>query len=300
MPTRPRPLFVTGSKRSGTTLSVNLLNLHPEVFVSHESDIAWILYQARDGLPRRFRPHPLDSSLLMRQTVRRNRRTLKRLLAGAPQPGDLAACFYTVQEDLLQRWEASVHGRGWGRFAAALAEQRSVRRARKAMHEPPIHPPKREVRWLGDKKHAQLLDPGVRAFLDDLLPEGRYIHLVRHPRGVVASIGKAASEWYVMPPYFRGTNELILEQWALQETWMLDAAERNPDRVLVVRLEDLCAETRPTLERMMDFLGLDLPASLVAHLPKFVRYADPNRKYQAAVLPHSPRADRIMARYGYD
>jgi LPS sulfotransferase NodH len=48
---RPEPLFVIGSKRSGSTLAVNLLNAHPRVFASHESDSLWILYQARNGPP---------------------------------------------------------------------------------------------------------------------------------------------------------------------------------------------------------------------------------------------------------
>jgi LPS sulfotransferase NodH len=43
---RPRPLFIMGNKRSGSTLVTDLLNAHPRVFVSHESDVAWLLYQA--------------------------------------------------------------------------------------------------------------------------------------------------------------------------------------------------------------------------------------------------------------
>ena len=43
----PKPLFIIGNKRSGTTLVTDLLNSHPNVFVSHEADIAWILFQAR-------------------------------------------------------------------------------------------------------------------------------------------------------------------------------------------------------------------------------------------------------------
>lgn len=51
---RPRPLFIIGNKRSGSTLMTDLPNVHPRVFVSHESDIAWILYQAREGWPDAF------------------------------------------------------------------------------------------------------------------------------------------------------------------------------------------------------------------------------------------------------
>jgi hypothetical protein len=62
-----RPLFIIGNKRSGTSQLVRLLNLHPQVFVSHESDIIWILYQFHHGLP--FRAHPWDSDKGMRLTL---------------------------------------------------------------------------------------------------------------------------------------------------------------------------------------------------------------------------------------
>ena len=57
--TRPKPLFIMGNKRSGSTLMTDLLNSHANVFVSHESDIAWILYQARAGRPARYQTHTL-------------------------------------------------------------------------------------------------------------------------------------------------------------------------------------------------------------------------------------------------
>jgi hypothetical protein len=39
------PLFIVGNKRSETSQLVRILNLHPQVFEYHESDISWILYQ---------------------------------------------------------------------------------------------------------------------------------------------------------------------------------------------------------------------------------------------------------------
>lgn len=39
------PLFFIGNVRSGTSQLVRMLNKHHEIFVSHESDICWILYQ---------------------------------------------------------------------------------------------------------------------------------------------------------------------------------------------------------------------------------------------------------------
>ena len=36
MASTPKPVFFIGNKRSGTSLLVRLMNLHPEVFVTHE------------------------------------------------------------------------------------------------------------------------------------------------------------------------------------------------------------------------------------------------------------------------
>ena len=51
-----RPLFIIGNKRSGTSQLVRILNLHPEIFIAHESDIIWILHQF-------YRQEPFDYSI---------------------------------------------------------------------------------------------------------------------------------------------------------------------------------------------------------------------------------------------
>jgi hypothetical protein len=63
-----RPLFLVGNKRSGTTQLVGVLNLHPQIFVSHESDVAWILYQFHTE--QTFRGHPWDSQRGMWVTLK--------------------------------------------------------------------------------------------------------------------------------------------------------------------------------------------------------------------------------------
>lgn len=88
--TRPKPLFIMGNKRSGSTLMTDLLISHANVFVSHESDIAWILYQSRNGRPARYETHPLDSRLMLDSTLKSCRR-LRRSgqtdhLSQRPQP----------------------------------------------------------------------------------------------------------------------------------------------------------------------------------------------------------------------
>ena len=254
----PRGLFLLGNKRSGSSLLARLLSLHPAVRVTHESDIAWILYQARNGWPRRFRCHPWDGPLGMRATLRSCRSLLRSALA---EGEETSAIFRHVQ--------------------SALADD-----AR----------PVETLAWLGDKKPVQHADPRVHAFLRDRFPDARYVHLVRHPRAVVASMIEAAGRWQVTPAWWKQEPRRVLERWAVHETWALRAVERGDGFGL--RFEDLCQDPAETLGALFGFLGLDLPGEVADQARGLVR-ADPNRKYDSFPLPSHPEADRLLERYGY-
>ena len=92
----PKPLFIIGNKRSGSTLTTDLLNSHPNIFVSHESDIAWILFQANDGKPERYKPHPLDSTLMMSSTLEIGKHILHSTLSEKPTQDEIIKAFYKV------------------------------------------------------------------------------------------------------------------------------------------------------------------------------------------------------------
>ena len=109
----------------------------------------------------------------------------------------------------------------------------------------------------------------------------------------------ASTHWRVMPEYFKGTAETILEQWAVHEEYALQAKEQPPQAVMTLRLEDLCAEPLATMRKVCDFLGLELSDEVVSSIPLLVHYRDPSQKYSSFALPDTPRARRIMDRYSY-
>src|SRR4051794_23147632 len=111
-------LFFMGNKRSGTSLLVKLLNLHPEVCTTHESDIIWILYQMRQGWPRQFECYPWDGPIGMTSTLAACGRLLRSCVRSGRQLGDI---FQLVEEQL------SIQNKG-------VAGQPAV------------------YKWLGDKK----------------------------------------------------------------------------------------------------------------------------------------------------
>lgn len=295
---RPKPLFVIGSKRSGSTLMANLLNAHPRVFVSHESDILWILYQARNGPPARYVRHPLDSELMMSSTVRSCGRILDSL-GSPPTREEVVDAFHRAQERLMDEYFHPPLKQRVKRAVLKAGKDRSPRNLWRAFRDQTALPRKRDLAWTGDKKHAQYLDPELRPFVRAHFPDARYVHVVRDPRGAVASVMEAARTWDVMPDYFRGTVADVLERWAVNEEWALRIKEENADTVFTIRLEDLWRDSHGIAARLLDFLDLKPTPEFEALIPQLIHPRDPNAKYASFALPEVPRATRIMETYGY-
>ena len=262
----PKPLFLVGNKRSGTSHLVRLLNLHPSVFVAHEADVVWILYQMAQGLP--LRCYPWDGPRGMDAT--------------------LNAC-----ADLFDR-EATAH-----RAATDIAELFQRVLARLMVQGSAVQPPhpKTALTWVGDKKPVQQADPQILPFIHQHFPQARFVHIIRHPRAVVSSMVAAGGNWANPVQYWKGSVESILERWAIHEEWVLAAKATDP--VHSLRYEDLCADPPGELGKVFGFLGLTMPVEAApvvdAHTDR-----DADRKHSSFELPRSTRAERIMELFGYE
>lgn len=176
------PFFIVGNKRSGTSHLVRLLNLHPQVYISHESDAVWILYQFHNGMP--FSSYPFDSPLGMNATLEK----CAHVLDGSKT---VRENFFALQTCLMKV------GNPWC---------------------PPQE--KEGVLWIGDKKPFQHTDPKLADFILENLPEARFIHLIRHPFSVVWSAERfnalrGGDFWLDLTP------EQALERWTMHEEWVL-------------------------------------------------------------------------------
>lgn len=229
-----QPLFLVGNKRSGTSHLVRLLNLHPKVFVSHESDIVWALYQFTRDRP--FRAHPWDSGRGLSHTVH--------------SCGDLFRREHSPRETFL-------------------AVQRRLMTA-----GTPFLPPqtKTDLCWVGDKKPFQHGDPELLAFMLEHFADAHFLHIVRHPFSVALSSDRFNEKrdgdfWLDL------TRDEKVERWTFHERNALALRDAVPDRVHTLRYEDLCRRPGLELSRVFTFLRLDATADILEEAGRQTRSA---------------------------
>lgn len=218
-----RPVFVGASPRSGTTLLRTMLNAHPDLAI------------------------PLETRFLRGAFQRRGKW------------GDLR-----VEANRQKFIDRLVTNRGtrFHKFGFDPAE------AARRMHEAPGHTigsiaatpfvmyaeETGAKRW-GDKRPAYIRGTG---YIFSMFPDAQFVHLVRDPRGSVASMLKLG--------WFDGSVPKGLELWMRS----IDAAEQararlSSDQFYELRYEDLLADPESEIRALATWLQLD-PAGVDAML----------------------------------
>jgi hypothetical protein len=269
-------VFIVGNKRSGTSLLIQLLNLHPSIFISHESDIVWILYQLRNILVDEYKCYPLDSCTGMNATLK---------VAG-----------HIINFIIRNRDDKPYQER---LFRAFLGVEKFIMEGGSPVQ--PYYADKGEVRWIGDKKPVQQCDPEIRPFLYKTFPGARFLHIVRHPYAVVSSkiVYRTRNRPYDVPDFWYRTPFGIIEKWAEHEEWVLDMKrELGGEAVRTIRLEDLAANPLDEMDKAFSFLGTTMPHDFEANIEGKVR-SDPNDKFKEFAYRSSDKAAGIMRLYSY-
>lgn len=140
---------IVGNKRSGSTQLMHLLNLHPNIFISNESDIIWILYRFHQNLD--ITPYRWDTPVGMNATMEK----FGHLLSKDKTPYEN---FVTLQTEIMEKGLLKV----------------------KPMH-------KEKLLFIGDQKPFQQIDPEILPFIKTHFPNAQFLHLIRHPFPVVLS-----------------------------------------------------------------------------------------------------------------
>jgi len=119
---------------------MRLLNLHPEVFISNESDIVWILYNFHKGIP--IKPYPHDS------------------------PGGFQAAIKTA-ESILDKNLSPLEN--YERFQKHLMRNGFLKM--KGVE-------KEKLSYIGDQKPYQNIDPELMPFILELFPNAKFLHIL--------------------------------------------------------------------------------------------------------------------------
>jgi len=249
-------VFITGNKRSGTSQLVRILNLHPRVFISHESDVIWILYQFYQNKP--FASHRWDSPRGMDITVRQCGSVLT--TEKSPQEN-----FFALQHCMMKK------GNPW---------------------LPPLS--KKDLLWIGDKKPFQHTDPQLLAFILELFPEARFIHMVRHPFAVAESSERFNKT--IDGDFWIGlTLEEKVERWTSHERSVSELKLSHKAQVIDVRYEDLCKEPAKEVTRIFTFLDLAIDNNIIKKAQQNTQVFVKN----VSTIPCSEETVSMMAQYGY-
>lgn len=231
MKKQPVPLFVLGSGRSGTTITATLLNRLDRVHIAKET-----------GYIGQCLP----------------------LLRKIHEDGCLQQLVENVNSWLAtEQWEQRATVDGYRRFC----DQHEVSGAAAFIHyiwQLESSTPWNELEYIGDNTPLYVMSiPGIL----ELLPDVRFIHIVRDPRDVVCSVVKmrfgaedpiaAALEWHT-----------TIGCWLMSER-MIEPSHRTE-----CRYEDLCGSPADALGKLAAFLGRspdEATAAVQAHLQDATR-----------------------------
>lgn len=227
-PGSPGQLFFIGNKRSGTTVLAQKINLHPDIHITHETDIIWILYRLYNGLPFEFYPKDEPHSTIV--TLEQCRHILNNYQAMTP-----LECYRQCQHHLMK------NGTKW------------------------MPGTDKRVILLGDKKPNQQSEPRVNDWVQANFFNTSYIHIVRHPIDFLYSIPRLPEEFDLGARY--GSSKCknpikILETWAYFENLVLEEKKRARFPIHSVKFEDFCDRPAEELSKIWIFTGLSIPHDL--------------------------------------
>ncbi|MFL6291648.1 MAG: condensation domain-containing protein, partial [Thermoanaerobaculia bacterium] len=136
--------------------------------------------------------------------------------------------------------------------------------------------------WIGgrllvDKTPSYALDLGVLRRAEETFESARYVHLLRHPYGMIRSFEEAKLEQvFFRHPHSYERRELAELIWLVSQQNILDFLAGVPaERQRRVRFEDLLSAPEPVLREICEFLGVDYhPDMALPYKEKSARMTD--------------------------
>ena len=131
-----------------------------------------------------------------------------------------------------------------------------------------LQAPLKGERLLVDKTPWYIVDVDILKRIDREFVDPLYIHLVRHPLGMVRSYEESSMQRLLPPSATQdgsfGSRELAELTWLLAQQNTLEIARQvPPGRWLQVQYEDLVVEPEAVLRRICAFLGIPYESAMV-------------------------------------
>ena len=248
------PVFIGGSGRSGTTVTLNLLQRHPQFHASLPREIKFLT--SRHGLLDLVytRPFSVEEDL---HGYRYNLVTRILPLLGRNQmeyfTNNLFNRWWSEEgkagkaRGLVQSVSLEVVERAHNEFIQSFALDRASA-ARKFFYSLADAQIKKDALYFGDSTPVNMMHADQ---IHELLPEARFINVLRDGRDVAVSISK--ERWGPNDPYE------ALSWWAHRVHRAALALKRvNPNSVLQYRIEDLIVHEREkSYANLLNFLKLE-------------------------------------------
>jgi amino acid adenylation domain-containing protein/thioester reductase-like protein len=259
-----RVVFVLAPPRSGTTLLRVMLGGHPALFSPPELELL-----SFNTLAERRAAFPGRDDYRLEGLVRAVR--------------EVKGCDAEEARDFVEGWEWE----GW-----------SSKRCYRLLQ-----------RWLGkrllvDKTPSHALDPVVLRRAEEDFDAPLYIHLLRHPCGMINSFEEARFDQdFIRRPHSFGCRQLAELVWTVSQQNIVQFLTGIPaSRQFRVKYEDLVARPEEEIRRLCDFLGLDFEPDMADPYRDTARrmtaglWAEPRLLGDVTFLRHggivSARADR--------
>ncbi|MEU7907134.1 sulfotransferase [Actinoplanes sp. NPDC049118] len=251
----PRPVFVTGLPRTGTTALHRLLAADP----AHQGLELWLTEAPQPRPPREDWPgHPVFAAL--QDGYRRHHETDRGFMGvhylGAEQ---VEECWRLLRQSMMSvSFECLAYLPTYSRWLSGRDWTDAYRRHRRNLQL--IGLPDAGRRWvLKNPSHLFALNALLTAY-----PDAVVIQTHRAPRTAIASVcslnAQAARGWSEL---FRGevVGRTQLELWARGvRRFMTDRAGHDPARFIDVHYDDFVADPIATVEAIYDRLGSPLTA----------------------------------------
>lgn len=231
----------------------------------------WILFQSLTESPRIYKCYAWDGPAGMKATLEAAKDIIASLPPSRPTKAELIGAFLSIQNHLM-------------RYGSTVQNRRVL---------------KSKPTWVGDKKPVQQADPQIRKFMKDLFSESHYLHVIRHPAAVIASMQRAAYTWRIVPDYWKSSPKELLKRWLHHENWVIQAKAEQGHYVHSLRYEDLLADPVGQTRKCYDFLNVGLPEELVSEINKTVKPRE-RCKNSITAIAAIDGLEEVMSLYGYE